>query len=372
MSIVTKRTVATTILASSFLLSGCGLFGGEEKSSIDPPKEISLVEDATDLEDVNSEETTSTDSEETTGTDSEKTTDADGDEEAAMTVKTELYLIDKNGYVVPQTLELPKSEGVAKQALEYLVENGPVTEQLPNGFRAVLPADTQLSVNIKEGVATVNFSPEFKKYQKEDELKILQSITWTLTQFDSVETVILKINGEELTEMPVNGTPIQDGLSRATGINLDVSDVTDISDTNSLTVYYIGGETDNYYYVPVTKRISENEMNQSAAVVEELVKGPSSTSNLLSVFMPDVALIEEPKLADGKLTLNFNENILGSFEEKKVSKNVLDSLVLSLTEQTGINSVEVLVQGNSELLTEDGEPISEAVSRPEKVNTGNF
>ena len=65
-------------------------------------------------------------------------------------MKTELYLIDKSGYVVPQTLELPKSEAVAKQALDYLVDNGPVTDKLPNGFRAVIPADTQISVNIKD------------------------------------------------------------------------------------------------------------------------------------------------------------------------------------------------------------------------------
>ena len=113
-------------------------------------------------------------------------------------MKTELYLIDKNGLVVPQTLELPKTESVAKQALEYLVKNGPVTEMLPNGFQAVLPADTKISVNVKDKVATVDFSNEFKNYQAEDELKILQSITWTLTQFDSIEKVKLQMNGHPL------------------------------------------------------------------------------------------------------------------------------------------------------------------------------
>ena len=81
-------------------------------------------------------------------------------------MKTELYLIDKNGYVVPQTLELPKSEGVAKQALEYLVKDGPVTEILPNGFRAVIPTDTQMSVKIDEGVAVVDFLRNLKIIKK--------------------------------------------------------------------------------------------------------------------------------------------------------------------------------------------------------------
>ena len=31
------------------------------------------------------------------------------------------------------------------------------------------------------------------------------------------------MNGHELTEMPVNGTPISENLSRATGINFDTA-----------------------------------------------------------------------------------------------------------------------------------------------------
>ena len=38
------------------------------------------------------------------------------------------------------------------------------------------------------------------------------------------------VNGEPLKEMPVNGTPInQEGLTRANGINNDLSDVIDVT-----------------------------------------------------------------------------------------------------------------------------------------------
>src|SRR5699024_1298232 len=69
--------------------------------------------------------------------------------ETEETVQRELYLLDENNLVVPQTLELPKSESAATQVMEYLVKDGPVTELLPSGFEAVLPADTEiLSVNL--------------------------------------------------------------------------------------------------------------------------------------------------------------------------------------------------------------------------------
>ncbi|MEK0397438.1 GerMN domain-containing protein, partial [Lactobacillus delbrueckii] len=83
-------------------------------------------------------------------------------------------------------IALPESKSIAKQALEYLVQDGPVSNLLPNGFRAVLPANTQLSVDVKDGLATVDFSGDFKDYQAHDEQKILESVTWTLTQFDSI------------------------------------------------------------------------------------------------------------------------------------------------------------------------------------------
>jgi germination protein M len=358
MSINKKTTgIVSAVLVSSALLSGCGLFGGEEKSQIDPPQEVSYVE----------EEGKEVVTEETTGAE----TIADG-EVADSSVLTELYLIDKEGFVVPQTFSLPNQPAVATQALEYLVENGPISEMLPNGFRGVLPADTQVSVNVKGGVATVDFSKEFNNYKPEDEMKILESVTWTLTQFDSIEKVKFQMNGHEMTEMPKNGTPISKEVSRSNGINLDTNEVVDITNTKPLTVYYLGGDESNYYYVPVTKRVSNNTTDPVVAVVNELVKGPNRSSNLVSEFISDVKLLEAPKVEAGKVTLNFNEAIYGSFEEKMISEHLLTSLVLSLTEQKGIESVAVMVDGDAEIVNEDGEKLTEPVTRPEKVNTGSF
>lgn len=352
-----KKILASAAIITAVFLGGCGLPGGEKKEEIDPPKEVTMTKE---------------DPESVTKKASPQPANGEKDAAAEETMKTELYLIDKNGLVVPQTLNLPKTESVAKQALEYLVDNGKVTDMLPNGFKAVLPADTKLTVNVKDKVATVDFSNEFKNYQPEDELKILQSVTWTLTQFDSIEKVKLQMNGHPLEEMPVNGTPIGDELTRKDGINLDISNSGDITNSKAVTVYYLSGEKGGYYFVPVTKRVSNKIENNIDAAVQELVKGPSGNSNLLNEFSPDAKLIDKPKVQNGNVTLNFNEAIYGSFDEKIISKNVLQSLVLSLTEQKGIESVSITVNGKSELVNEDGKKLSEPVTRPEYVNTGSF
>lgn len=350
-------TIVSMVLSSTILLSGCGLFQSETQKKIDPPKDVTISKE--------SSTTSATDqkaSKQTTG----------AKDQAEETVKTELYLIDKSGYVVPQTIDLPKTTSVAKQALEYLVEDGPVSEMLPKGFKAVLPAGTEISVDINDGAAAVDFSKEFKNYQPENELKILQSITWTLTQFSSVKNVKLSMVGKELTKMPVKGTPISENLSRVSGINIDTSNVMDITNTKPITVYFIGGEEGSYYYVPVTRRVSSNVKDKIAAVVDELVKGPSHSSNLVSDFMPQVKLLEAPRLENGKVTLNFNDSVYSSFKEKVISQHLLDALVLSLTEQKGIEKVAVQVKGKENLVKENGEKLTAPVSRPEKVNTGSY
>lgn len=354
---LTKSKIAATVIASSVLLSGCGLFGGDPAvEEIDPPQDVTYTN-----EDIDTTES---------GTDGSTEM---GDDASVETVTRELYLVDKNGMVVPQSLQLPKTEGVAKQVLEYLVEGGPVTEMLPNGFRAVLPQDTQVTTNMEGNTVIVDFSKEFANYQPEDELRILQSITYTLTQFDPIKNVKIRINGHDQDEMPVNGTPIGNGLNRSAGINLDNSEVVDITNTKAITLYFLAENQEGIYYVPVTKRIDKSETDEDniAVIVKELIEGPDYNSSLLSDFQTDAALLSAT-YEDGKVTLDFNENIYGSFEEKMISRHVINSLVLSLTEQPGIESVAITVVGNPEVMTDEGKTLTEPVTRPEKVNTGSF
>lgn len=355
MSKYTRIAITTAaVLATSVFLSGCGLFG-KDKEALDPPpkQNVSHLDENEDLDSLTDTETSG--------------------EEQVEAVMTDLYLIDKNGLVVGQSLPLPKTNSVAKQALEYLVADGKISDILPNGFRTVLPAGTNVDVDIQDGKAIVDFSEEFKNYQASDEQKILQAVTWTLTQFDTVDSVELRVNGYPLTEMPVGGTPIsEDGLTRADGINTGFADVVDVTNTRPLTVYYLAQGLDNYYYVPVTTRVSNLEEDNIKAVIDQLVEGPTLEASLMTVLDGDALLLDDPTIKDGVVTLNFNEEILGNSETKEISTETLQSLVLSLTEQPGIESVAVMVNGDGGLVNEDGEELTEPVTRPEKVNTGSF
>lgn len=341
MAPIKKLFLLTSGIALILVLAGCSLIGGDK---MDPPK----VQYTDDLE---LEDQVATDDEE-------------------MTVMTELYLMDKHGYVVPASLSLPNTESVAKQSIEYLVQDGPVSDLLPNGFNAVLPAETVVKgVDISNGVATIDFSQEFSNYNAEDEEAVLQSVVWTATQFDNIDCVKLRIEGEPITAMPVAGLPLDASLNRELGINNEDTNVSDVMNTSPVTVYYMGSYENESYYVPVTRRVPNSIETTSEVIIKELIKGPQPGTYLTSSLAPDVSLLGS-SIDDSIATLNFNENIYTSGEEgdKIVSEEAMEAIVLSLTEQNGISQVAVQVNGENDLIDVNGESLSEPVLRPSEVN----
>src|SRR5699024_8424082 len=224
----------------------------------------------------------------------------------------DIYLFDENGLVVPQELELPKTKSAATQAVEYLVVDGPVTELLPNGFQAVLPAGTEvIGTNLQDdGTLIVDVSEDVKNYQAEDEVKILEAMTHTLTQFDSVDKIKLRIDGEAQTVMPINETPISEGYSRANGINMDIKDKPDLQHSKAMTVFYPKSYQGDISFVPVTTYINDKETDEFAAIVQTLLEGPSQHFATQQVFNDFTELVGKPSLSDGVLQLEFNEDIL--------------------------------------------------------------
>lgn len=352
---------------------------------IDPPQ-IDYIDDEEELdlevmeevEDVDEGQTSSVTEDMEGSMDEEHAEEKGGPEEKGEADEQnedlhELYLIDRNGKVAPQSMKMIIDEDDNKALVEHLVQEGPVTEKLPSGFQAVLPPGTEIldmSVN-NAGVANINFNEAFSDYQPSQELQVLQSLTWTLTQLDNVDRVKISMNGEELTMMPQNNTPIGDGYTRGHGINLELNDQTDLVSTTPIVVYFLSQTDDQTYYVPVTRRVDQDK-SKYEAVIDELLEGPSYMSQLLTDFRQEVELIEEPSVKNGTITVNFNEALLSQMEGTAISENVLNMLVLSLTEQADIDSVSLNVDSESTIMVNNGVSLTEPVVRPSRVNIGQF
>lgn len=351
------------LFALSMLLSGCGLFGPEADKTaqpIDPPPADMAENGGTAVVGVNTQDGSIVVVPEGN--------QAQNGQESTATFTGQLYLLDANRHVVPVTMDIPKVEDIAQQVLRYMVKGGPVEPVLPEGFSAILPEGTKvLGMTIKEGVATVDFSPHFTNYAAEDEQKIVEAITWALTQFTTVNTVKIWVNGYPQEVMPVNGTPIS-SLSRENGINIELANNIDIGKTSKVTLYFMSETEELDYFVPVT-RIIPKSADIAEATLAELIKGPKQGSGLFSALLPSTRVLEA-KISESMIVANFDDSLLG-FEPGKASPDVIHSIVLSLTENTGIEQVQVQVNGENNVLAGNLD-LSKPVTRPAALNAYRF
>lgn len=354
---------AASLLILLFLLQGCG-FGsnsGTEEMDSPPAEEESTAEGDMLSEGATNSEATA--EEGSAGKD-------EGQEEEKETVERELYLINEDGLVVPHTFSLPKEEGVLRQSLEYLVHDGPITSMLPNGLQAVLPPGTEVDVHLtEEGVAVADFSPEFKDYDPKHEQAMLEAITWTLTQFENVEEVKFQINGYEQETMPAKDTPIGKAYSRKNGINLENGNVSDIVQSESVTLYFLSQTADETYFVPVTRRVeAEEESSHLDIAMEELLKGPAANSSLYGVVREGTTLEEQVDVEGETASFVFNEELLSEQEGTAVSEEAVRAITLTATEAEGIKNVSLQVKGADDIMAVSGETMNEPIARPETIN----
>lgn len=109
-----------------------------------------------------------------------------------------LYFAGSDGKLVAVRREIPKTLGIARQAMIELCQ-GP--EKGGNLLATIPPGVTLRDINIKEGLARVDFSRELKTRHwggSSGEILTVYSIVNTLTQFHSIEKVEILVEGQRL------------------------------------------------------------------------------------------------------------------------------------------------------------------------------
>lgn len=128
-----------------------------------------------------------------------------------------MYFANANAdKLVPVKRVLPKTEAVARAALEALIAGPAAGEQVA----AVIPKGTRLlEVNISEGTALVNLSKEFRQNHpggSAGEVMTLYAIANTLTEFPTVRIVRIWVDGKELQQFI--HMDLRNGLQRRTDL----------------------------------------------------------------------------------------------------------------------------------------------------------
>ena len=259
--------------------------------------------------------------------------------------KEVIYTLDKNNYIARTTIKgcNCNTEEKIKNIIETIEIEGKNSNNIPNGFRAILPEGTEvLNIDLKDKVLTINFSKELLDIKEEYEEKMIESLIYTLTSIEGIDKIIIKVEGKTLSKLPKSKKILKTVLDKSYGIN-KIYDITYPTNIDMYTLYYVSKYNNEEYYVPVTKYVNNENKDKIKVIINELSTSPTYENNLMSYLNSNTNLINY-NLDNDTLILNFDNSIYNN------NKNILEEVVytISLSFNDNYNIKEVIFKANDE------------------------
>lgn len=253
-----------------------------------------------------------------------------------------IYLIDSNNYVAMTSI-ISKADNLDDKIKTIIKSLTIGSNELPMGFKPIIPENTRLlGYSLDDELLKVDFSKEFLNISLDDEDKLIQSIVYSLTTLDEVSKIMIFIEGERLDSLPVSHKKLDLYLDRNYGINR-VVDISKLSGSKMVTVYYLGKYND-YYYIPISY-ITDDRSESIEIIINNLRSNRLNSSYLSSHLDYQVELMNYEKI-DDEFFLNFNESLLKNMFDGKLKEEVKYALSYSILDTYNIENVVFQVNSN--------------------------
>ena len=250
-----------------------------------------------------------------------------------------IYLLDSYNMVSLTNIMVSGSdiETKAQELIEALIQGSPKEDQIPSGFKSIIPSETKLlNIKLENNILKIDFSKDILDIEKEQEEKMIEALTYTLTSIDGVDGIIIYVEGNLLNKLPQTNINLPSTLDRSFGINKEY-DITTTKDITSVTTYYVSKNNNEYYYIPVTKYLNDNR-EKIKIVIDELESSKIYNTNLMSFLNDNVKLLSVEQMED-TLTLNFNEYIYSNLDTREILEEVIYTICLSIEDNYDVKQV---------------------------------
>ena len=257
----------------------------------------------------------------------------------AETVSTVVFYEDGEGYLVPVTRQIEKTDGIAKATLNLMVKSSANDMQAARlGLRTVIPEGTTFEIDIADGKANVNVSKEaLTCASAAEEALMVDAITNTMACFGTVEEVTLEFDGQKRSKLTY-GTDVSGVFN---GSNLNLESVETFSADASMVQLYFPSQTGRLL-VPVTRTVFSNA-DVSTAVLE-LAKGPKGDSGLEPALPPECG-VKNVTMKNGVVTIDFSQEFKEVMENSDGGEQAIRAILFTCSQFPGVKKVEVLVEG---------------------------
>ena len=171
-----------------------------------------------------------------------------------------VYMLDSDNYLVPLTFAFDSKEILAddiRYVISMLRDESPLTEK---GYSPLLNENVKIQgIDLENNILNIDFSKEFNEYDVSKEEQIIESLTWTMMQYDEVNGLTISVDGLKLETLPQSGNVLPNVLDKTIGINKYYDTTGNIYNTTSITVFYEKENFGETVYVPVTRRVIQEE-----------------------------------------------------------------------------------------------------------------
>lgn len=254
-------------------------------------------------------------------------------------IKDTIYLIDKNDYVSRINVSLTSKETIEKalEMVEYLTINGKYSSLLPEGFKGLIPAKTKvLSYDLNDSNFKINFSKDLLDIDKKYEMKLIESLIYSLTSIDGINSITILVDGSILNKLPYSLEILPNPLDRNYGINKEYN-ISKIKGTTMTTLYYLSKNNDFYYYTPVTK-VSNDKNEKIEIIIKELTSSPTMETSLMS-YLNSQTTLQNYELLDKEMSIDFNNAILADVTKNDILEEVTYAINLSIKDNYDVDAV---------------------------------
>ena len=261
-----------------------------------------------------------------------------------------VYLLDSNDYVARVLISASNDSIISKATslIDALTIGGKKENVIPNGFRSIIPSGTKVfDIELEDGVLVINFSKDILDIDKKYEDKMIESLTYTLTSINGIDSIKLLVDGKELKKLPNSNKLLPTFLDKSYGIN-KIYEITNVGNIDSYTVYFVNSVNDNKYYIPVTKYVNDYKQDKIRIIIDELASSFTYQSNLSSFLNENTKLLNY-EVIDKQIKLNFNDMIFSDITNNDILEEVVYTICLSINDSIDIDSV-VFLANDREIL----------------------
>ena len=256
---------------------------------------------------------------------------------AAETQPTVVYYQDGEGYLVPVTRQVDKTDGIAKATLNLMVQssaNDLAAARL--GLKTTVPEGVKFDLDIAGGKARVDLSKEALNCKNaEQEIMMVQSVAQTLCAFDTVDEVSFLFDGQKRSKLTW-GTDVSGAF---TGDQLNLESVETAAGSGTVQLYF--PSSTGHMLVPVTRAVFSDADVTTAML--ELVKGPKADSGLSAPLPKDCGLLGV-NMKDGVVTVNFTRQFMDAVQGEN-GIQALRAIMFTAAQFPGVKQVKIAVEG---------------------------